>query len=357
MPPPINRDEVLELLFKSELDVLDEATLARVLDVTEPDTSPTDTLRPLVLSGVLTQWQADRLAEGKWKRFRYGQYRVLGVYPDRAKGQRVAAGLSDNQQMELILLPSWMAEFAVLAKAQQQLHELAKLSHRNIVKILDVFCHEGVHVVVLEARVGPFIAELLEQGRLPIGEACGCALQVAAGLQYLHTVGVVHGDLSPWVVQCSPAGAVKISDTAFKRLLDESTYGFDSFPGPPTNHDGIPYLAPERWHMNGADCRDDIYSLGAILYHLLTGQTPFDGDSVARMGIAIVGPRPAIPATARRQEVPAELSRLIAKMMAKKPEDRYQSISEVVAALRPFVVPSATRTCPPMAAAALAQLA
>ncbi len=173
-------------------------------------------------------------------------------------------------------------------------------------------------------------------GPLSIPEACICTRQAALELQHAFEKGMVHRDVKPHNLMWTPDGWVKILDFGLARFRSESGQPRDlTLEGTVL---GTPdYLAPEQAdNAHTADIRADIYSLGCTLYFLLTGQPPFPGGSLVQKLTAHANVVPP-PISTFRPEAPAELVRVVARMLAKKPQDRYQTPAEVAQALVPFL--------------------
>src|SRR5262245_3112310 len=195
-------------------------------------------------------------------------------------------------------------------------------------------------------------------GALPINEACDYIRQVASGLQYAHTLGLVHRDVkpanlylihppgfdvpSPGVTWKRPADSViKIIDWGLARLQEPGGQGDPSEPCPVKKEEGMligtaDYIAPEQARdPRLVDIRADIYSLGCTFYYLLTGQPPFPGSSLMQKLMSHQQEEPT-PVQQLRPEVPYELAVVLAKMLAKQPEERYQIPLGVSVPLRRF---------------------
>jgi serine/threonine-protein kinase len=214
---------------------------------------------------------------------------------------------------------------------------------------------------VLEYIDGPYLEPLVRcQGPLAVGQACDYVSQVAGGLQCAHAMGMVHRDLKPanLLVQRrgfsddSP-GLVKISDFGLARLqappIDPSgSHGVGTILTRDNTIMGTPdFLSPEQArNLHNTDIRSDIYSLGCSFYFLLTGQVPFPGGTTLEKLIRHSS-QPAAPVTQFRADVPAPVLAILDKMMAKPPEDRFQTPAELTAALEPYAVSGPIPWAPP----------
>jgi serine/threonine protein kinase/membrane protein implicated in regulation of membrane protease activity len=233
----------------------------------------------------------------------------------------------------------------------------SRLCHPNIVTAYDAEQTGDLHFLVMEFVEGISLDRLVqEQGPLPVSLACDYVYQAALGLQHAHERGLVHRDIKPQNLMRTPTGRIKILDFGLARFARETAppsaptlaavkraplRTLNDATQPLTESGtvmGTPdYMAPEQAvNASTADIRADIYSLGCTLYHLLSGQVPFPGGSVVDRLIAHAE-RPPRPLSELRPEVPVELVRVVQRMMAKEPAQRYQTPAEVAQALEPFL--------------------
>src|SRR5438477_3392704 len=228
-----------------------------------------------------------------------------------------------------ILPPEMAADAENILRFHQEARSAAKLDHENIARVF--FCGEDqrLHFIAFEFVEGDNLRTILERrGRLPVAEALPYVLQVAAGLAHAAERGVVHRDIKPSNIIITPAGRAKLVDMGLARCL-----------GPHRDSDltqsGVTlgtfdYISPEQaLEPRDADVRSDIYSLGCAFYQVLTGQSPVPAGTAARklhhhQHVPPVDPRQLNPA------VPDELAAVLSRMMAKRPQDRYQSPEQLV---------------------------
>jgi hypothetical protein len=231
---------------------------------------------------------------------------------------------------------------------RREVRAAARLSHPNVVSTYDAEDAGGTLFLVMEHVDGVSLGRLVkENGPLPVAEACAYVRKAALGLQHAHERGMVHRDVKPdnLILVASPGasapGSVKVLDFGLAALLADRGDGLTD-----TNVVmGTPdYMAPEQAEdPRSADIRADVYSLGCTLYYLLTGRVPYPGATSLRTILAHrEQPVPSIRRT--RPEVPAGLARVLERMLAKRPEGRYQTPAEVAAALEPFTRAGATPT-------------
>ena len=215
------------------------------------------------------------------------------------------------------------------ARFYQEARAAGGLNHPNIVTVYDVGKAGDVAYMAMEFIEGQELRTLLGEGKpLPVQQAVSIAAQVAEGLGYAHQHGVVHRDIKPANIMVTPASPVKITDFGIARMRasgDLTQTGM--MLGSPK------YMSPEQVIGKRADHRSDIFSLGVILYEMLAGSTPFNGDNVTALMYQIVNFAPPAP-SAVNASVPELLDYIVAKMLAKALEDRYQSAEDVARDLR-----------------------
>jgi serine/threonine protein kinase len=341
MPTPLNIDEFLDLVQKS--GVVDEKRLTAYLDKLRSSTAlpavPKEVASQMVDDGLLTEFQADQLKQGKWKRFTLGKYKVL---------ERLGAGgmgsvyLCEHKLMRrrvaVKVLPAAKAEDpSSLERFYREARAVAALDHPNIVRAYDIDQDENLHFLVMEHIDGASLQEIIKKtGPMDALRAAHYMRQAALGLQHAHeTATLVHRDIKPGNILVDRNGIVKILDMGLARFFhdeddiltkkyDESVLGTAD------------YLAPEQaLDSHDVDIRADIYSLGATFYFCLTGRTPFADGTVAQKLIWHQTRQPKAIRTIR-SDVPEGLVAVIDRMMAKDKFQRFQTPIEVVEALAPF---------------------
>jgi formylglycine-generating enzyme required for sulfatase activity/predicted esterase len=223
------------------------------------------------------------------------------------------------------------------------------LNHPNIVTIYDIDSApfdggEVVDFIAMECVEGTTLDRVVAQRRLPIEEALGYAVQIAGALAAAHTAGIVHRDVKPGNIIVTSSGQVKVLDFGLAKLMDarasETVSSTDSLAGTITAATAAPgtregavlgtlsYMSPEQAQGKAVDARSDVFSLGSVLYELLSGKRPFQGDSNL-MTLATILRDPAPPLASVRPDVPADLERVVARALEKNPENRYPSAAEM----------------------------
>jgi serine/threonine-protein kinase len=205
------------------------------------------------------------------------------------------------------------------ARFYQEARAAGRLNHPNIVTIYDLGENNGIAYIAMEILEGNELHQLLSNGQpLSTEQVLDIAIQVAEGLAYAHEHGIVHRDVKPSNIMLLKNGQVKIADFGIARMessLLKTRVGVVM--GSPL------YMSPEQVKNSGIDARSDIFSLGIMLYKMLTGQLPFTGDSANTVMYQIAHETPRSPGSLNPQ-IPATLQSIVAKCLEKRPEDRYQ---------------------------------
>ncbi len=283
-----------------------------------------------------------------------GGYRILKKLGQGGMGAvYLARQLSLDRPVALKTMHRRLArDPSFLARFTREAHAAARLVHHHIVQIYDIGADKGVHYFSMEFVQGKTLGRLLlEQGPLAVPTAVGYILQAARGLKFAHEQGMVHRDIKPDNLLLNEQGLIKVADLGLVKTpetVDSPSNGEAAAPGSPppasvqVTHAGLSlgtpaYMSPEQGRSaSRVDHRADIYSLGCTLYVLLTGQQPFRGKTANEVIIKhftdpIVRPEHLV------QQIPGQLSDILVKMLAKKPEDRYQDMGAVIAELERFL--------------------
>lgn len=324
---PISVDDFLKNLADSRLLPMAET---EVLQITAHDGNAL--AAQLVEQGKLTAYQADCICRGKVTHLVLGDYLILDVLGSGGMGRVFkAVHRRLNRLVALkVLPPSAVDREESVQRFQREIQAVAKLSHPNIVAAHDAGCCNGTYFFVMDLIDGQDLAQRVKaKGPLPPSEAVECILQVARGLEYAHNAGVIHRDIKPSNLLLDHAGTMKILDLGVARFTsqDEGLTNTGCILGT------VDYMAPEQAiNTKLADHRADIYSLGCTLYYLLTGQSVYGGETAMERLLAhrehpIPSLKSACPA------VSEGLDAVFQRMLAKKPEARWQTMGQVIAAL------------------------
>lgn len=215
---------------------------------------------------------------------------------------------------------------------QQFLHEaqiVGQLSHPAVVQLYDVGIDErGAPYLVMEYVAGETLQRHLESSTLTVPRACAWAVELAGALATAHRAGIVHGDVKPGNIFINPENKVRLGDFGIARLTTQLS--------PTSRLVGSPaYMAPEQIESGLQNHRSDQFSFGVVFYQMLTGVRPFDGKSVGTVCAQILNDAPA-PPSHYNPAVPPELDRVVARCLAKNPQDRFASCEELAKSLHPF---------------------
>lgn len=250
------------------------------------------------------------------------------------------------------LVPEFAADPSFVERFRREAQAAANLSHPNVVGVYDWGTQDGTYFIVMEYVDGPSLSRVLRSdGPFHPRRAAEIAAEVAAGLGFAHSRGVVHRDVKPGNVLLTRSGQAKVTDFGIARALsspDEDLTQAGSVMGTAT------YFSPEQAQGLPVDPRSDLYSLGVVLYELVTGRPPFNGETPLAIAYKHVQDEPAPPSTLMTGLPPA-LEAIIMKLLSKRPEDRYASAEDLRADLNRFLAGEPTVAERELGAAALAE--
>ncbi len=336
-------NDFLLLLKKSQLLQLDDLQDAAVTISQLTDPTSAEIAQVLVEDGYLTRYQADRLLKGSSRGLVIDGYKVLEVLGCGGMGWvYIAEDIETHWRVALKVLPEDARQDpGTLARFRLEAQAGMRLKHPAIVHTYKMGHYEDIygpiHYVAMELVRGVNLFEfMLMKKQLEIGQACDIVMQAAEGLDYAHQSGLVHRDIKPENLLVCADGTVKILDFGLA-MLDDNDEEFSMAMIFGQNRLGTAdYISPEQYvDSYQIDHRADIYSLGCTLYFALTGQVPFPFKSHAQKLKGHLKKR-ATPVQELRPETPERLQLIVAKMMAKRPENRIQTAGEVAKYLRPF---------------------
>jgi beta-lactam-binding protein with PASTA domain/serine/threonine protein kinase len=207
----------------------------------------------------------------------------------------------------------------------------AKLSHPNVVNVYDFGHEEHAYYIVMELVEGSTLGELLTDERvLPEPVAVDYAIQIAGGLAYAHRQGLLHRDVKPANILVTQDDVVKLSDFGIARAVSEHTLGVTQ---PGMVMGSVAYISPEQAQGKELDERSDLYSVGVVLYQMLTGALPFSGETPVAIALKHVS-EPAPPIDPATSGVSPAVAQIVARLLRKEPVDRFASATELASALR-----------------------
>jgi eukaryotic-like serine/threonine-protein kinase len=334
----MNIETFLDLLRRSTLiekDQLDAALADVERRASKLPIETTALVDHLVEAGLLTQWQTDKLLEGRHKGFFLGKYKLLGhLGTGGMSSVYLAEHILMRRRVAIKVLPqSKVKDTSYLARFYREARAAAALDDPNIVRAYDVANDGDVHYLVMEYVDGRDLQiTVAADGALPLTQAADFIRQAASGLAHAHLMGLIHRDIKPANLLIDRKGTVKILDMGLAQFSNDDEASLT------IAHDEkvlgtVDYLSPEQaLDSHSVDERADIYSLGCTLYFALVGHPPFpEGTCTQRLMMH----QTQQPESIRKQrpEVPEDLVSIFYKMTAKRREHRYQKADDVVDAL------------------------
>jgi serine/threonine protein kinase len=263
----------------------------------------------------------NKLFDGRYRIVRkLGSGGMADVYlaEDEELGRRVAIKILNDRHAN---------DESFVERFRREAKNAASLSHPSIVSIYDRGEAEGTYYIAMEYLDGRSLKELVvARGPLPIGDAIEFTRQVLGALRFAHRKGVVHRDIKPHNVMADADGRLKVTDFGIARAGVSQMTEAGSIIGT------AQYLSPEQARGAGVDQRSDLYSVGIVLYEMLTGTVPFTGESPVEIAMRHLSDTPR-PPSLQRPEIPPDLDMVVLRALAKNPDDRFQTAEEMDAEL------------------------
>ena len=256
-------------------------------------------------------------------------------------GKIGAGGMSDVYKARDHILGRFVAikvlktEFSedvnFVVKFRTEAQSAAGLEHPNIVNIYDVGSESGMHYIVMEYVEGVTLKTYIEKkGSLTYKEAVSIAIQVGRGMEAAHAKNIIHRDIKPQNILISTEGKAKVTDFGIARAVSNNTISADVM-------GSVHYASPEQARNGFVDAKSDIYSLGIVMYEMVTGRVPFDGDTTVSIAIQHLQEEMKAPGIYAK-DLPVSLEKIILKCTQKSPDRRYRNTSELLADLKQVLV-------------------
>ena len=226
-----------------------------------------------------------------------------------------------------VLKDEFVEDKNFVRKFKEEAQAAAGLAHPNIVNVYDVGDEQNINYIVMELVEGITLKTYIEKkGRLTVKEATSIAIQMGAGLELAHNNQIVHRDIKPQNIIISREGKVKVTDFGIAKSVSSNTNTSDAM-------GSVHYTSPEQARGGYSDAKSDIYSMGIVMYEMVTGRVPFDGETTVVVAVKhlqedIVSPR------VYASDIPVSLEHIILKCTEKSPDRRYANVAELTADLK-----------------------
>ena len=303
-----------------------------------------------IATRIIENGQADLLVDQT-----IGHYKISKRIGSGGMGEvYLATDIRAGRKAALKLLPQrFTGDAERLKRFQQEAHAVVGLNHPNILTVYEIGEDHSTHYIASELIQGETLRQRLMHGRMEVSEAIDIAIQVASALAAAHETGIVHRDIKPENIMLRPDGYVKVLDFGIAKLA-ESAFADPAFAAASAEWAAAPgtagsmtlaetnlgsilgtvrYMSPEQACGAPIDKRTDVWSLGVVLYEMVTGHAPFSGDTPKEVMSSILEKEPP-PLTRSVAHAPAELQQIISKTLRKEREERYQSAHELLEALQ-----------------------
>src|SRR5262245_53690713 len=279
-----------------------------------------------------------QLDEGK-----ISHYRILDQLGAGGMGEvYLAEDTRLGRKLALKILP---AEFTRqpdrIARFKQEARAASALNHPNIITVYEIGEEAGVHFIAFEYVAGRTLRLSLSRAGMGLSEALEITIQISGALQAAHEAGITHRDIKPENVMLRPDGYVKVLDFGLAKLTEKSEESVDTEAetrlkaktDPGTVMGTVAYMSPEQARGAQVDARSDIFSLGVLVYEMITGHLPFEGETSSDIIAAILKSEP-LPISRHISSAPTELDWCVNKSLRKDREERYQTIKGFLSDLK-----------------------
>ena len=284
-----------------------------------------------------------------------GNYKILEKLGEGGQGTVYKAVDSKlGRTLVIKVLPAELtAREANLKRFEREARLASALDHPNICTIFDLNEINGIHFIAMQYIEGRNVRQLVNGRPLSLESALSIALQTADALAAAHARGIIHRDIKAGNVMVTPNGQVKVLDFGLAKLLDEDAARTSGIHHTEITEVGVPYgtatyAAPEQARGDRVDARADIFSTGVLLYEMLTGTWPFQGQTAVEVRHAVLNDEPKPLSQMRPGRMPVRLQAVIDKALAKDPRNRYQRISHFADDLRSIIRELGSESLPGM---------
>ncbi len=237
--------------------------------------------------------------------------------------------LLDRSVAVKVLRSQFTSDEEFVTRFRREAQAAARLSHPNIVNIYDVGCDEDIYYIVMEYISGETLKERIQRaGQLSIESAVRIAVEIAEALEHAHQNGLVHCDIKPHNILTTKAGRIKVTDFGIAKAVTSATMTHTG-----TIIGSVHYFSPEQAKGAAVGAKSDIYSLGVVMYEMLTGTVPFNGETPISIALKHLQEEPR-PLRESNPDVPPLVEAIVLKAMAKEPDQRFSDISEMITDLR-----------------------
>lgn len=261
---------------------------------------------------------------------RYEIHELIGV-GGMANVYRCTDTIDDREVAIKILKDEYLNNEEFIRRFKNESKAIAMLSHQNIVKVYDVSFGDMIQYIVMEYIDGITLKEYIDQqGIIEWKDAIHLTIQILRALQHAHECGIVHRDIKPQNIMLLQDGTIKVTDFGIARFSDKSTRTMTE-----QAIGSVHYIAPEQAKGDVTDGKTDIYSVGVMLYEMLTGKLPFDGDSAVTIALMQLQSTPKRPREVN-PGIPIGLEQITMRAMQKLPADRYKSAAEMLSDIERF---------------------
>lgn len=323
-----------QLVLSSLLSSRQKEELRQKLESGRWPSTPRELASRLVHERWLTEFQAKRLLAGKGNELVVGRYTILDRIGSGAMGRvyRAQHQLMGRVVALKVIAPELMSNERVISRFLREMRLVARLDHPNVVRAFDADRIDGLFFIAMEYVPGKSLGDLLRKGTLPAVDVIRYAAQAALGLGHAHDQGILHRDVKPSnLLLTKDRKTLKVLDLGLGTLMElDPDESFRTADGIAVGT--VDYMSPEQASGKPLDGRSDLYSLACCMYHLMTGQCPFQHENpINRLAMRIQG-QPT-PIQNYLPDLPSRVVNVINKMMATRPQDRYQTGAEASEAL------------------------